>query len=390
VTDDAAKPLAVSSPLALAFAGFLSLAVAMGIGRFVYTPILPDMVASAGLSTSEAGLIASSNFAGYLLGAVLATLRLPGTRAAWAVGALAASAATTLAMAFAQTLAAFLVIRFAGGLASAFVLVFASALVLEGLRAAGRTGLGALHFAGVGMGIATSALVVGAVSRSGGTWQQEWLAAGLVAIAATIIVAILAPRAPDEPASGGQQSGRVGAMPVVIAYALFGFGYVITATFLVAIVREQAALAPLEAWVWALVGLSAAPSVALWNRIASAIGVVRAFALACVLEAVGVTASVLWLSAAGAGLAAILLGATFVAITSLGLQVARDHTETDPRRMVAVMTVAFSIGQIIGPVYAGALHDRFGSFVPSTLSAAAALILAGFLPLRLTVPAKRA
>src|SRR5215218_1773498 len=162
----------------------------MGIGRFVYTPILPDMVASAGLSTSEAGLIASWNFAGYLLGAILATLRLPGTRAVWAVGALAASAATTLAMAFAETLAAFLVIRFAGGMASAFVLVFASALVLEGLRTAGRTGLGALHFAGVGMGIATSALVVGAVSRSGGTWRQEWLAAGLVAIGATIIVAV--------------------------------------------------------------------------------------------------------------------------------------------------------------------------------------------------------
>jgi len=240
------------------------------------------------------------------------------------------------------------------------------------------------------MGIATSALVVGVVSRSGGTWQQEWLAAGLVAIAATIIVAVLAPRAADTAASGGQQFGRVGATPVVFAYGLFGFGYVITATFLIAIVREQAALAPLEPWVWALVGLSAAPSVALWDRIAASIGVVRAFALACALEAVGVTASVLWLSAAGAGLAAMLLGATFVGITSLGLQVARDHTKADPRRMVAVMTVGFSTGQIIGPVYAGALHDRFGSFVPSTLSAAASLILAGLLPLRLTVPAKRA
>jgi MFS family permease len=390
VTEEAAPPRALSAPLTLAFAGFLSLAVAMGIGRFVYTPILPDMVASAGLSTSEAGLIASANFAGYLLGAVLATLPLPGTRAAWALGALAASAATTLAMAFAGTLPAFLAIRFAGGMASAFVLVFASALVLEGLRATGRTGLGALHFAGVGMGIATSALVVAGVSRAGGSWQQEWLAAGLVAIAATIIVAVLAPRAVEAPGRAGQQSGRVGAMPVVIAYGLFGFGYVITATFLVAIVREQAALAPFEPWVWALVGLSAVPSVAVWNLVASSIGVGRAFALACILEAVGVSASVLWLTAAGAGLAAILLGATFVGITSLGLQVARDHTEADPRRMVAVMTVAFSIGQIIGPLYAGALHDLFGSFVPSTLSAAAALILAGLLPLRLTVLAKRA
>jgi predicted MFS family arabinose efflux permease len=383
-------PTARARPVALAFAGFLSLAVAMGIGRFVYTPILPDMAEALGLSKSHAGLIASSNFAGYLTGASIAALPLRGRRAAWTLGALLASAVTTLAMGLVDTLSGFLAVRFAGGVASAFVLVFASAMVLEGVRAARRPGLAALHFAGVGIGIATSALVVAIVASSGGGWRAEWLATGAVALGASIAVAALLPRTSESAAAGGTATAERSALPIVLAYGLFGFGYVITATFLVAIMREEPGLAPYEPWVWMLVGLSAAPSVLVWDRIASRIGAARAFALACLAEAAGVAASAVFVSAAGAALAAILLGATFVAITALGLRVARDHGPSDPRRMVAVMTVAFSVGQIIGPLYAGALHDRLGSFAPASLTAAAALVLAAFLPLRLTRPAKRA
>ena len=127
------------SPVALATGGLVALAAALGIGRFVYTPILPVMAEALHLSKSQAGLIASANLLGYLIGALLAaTPRLPGSRRFWLLGSLGVSAVTTGTMGLASSMPAFLALRFTGGAASAFVLVLASALVLDRLASAGR------------------------------------------------------------------------------------------------------------------------------------------------------------------------------------------------------------------------------------------------------------
>ncbi len=170
----------IQRPVLLALGGLIALAVSVGVGRFVYTPILPFMLADLGFSKGQAGLIASANYAGYLAGALLAMAPgLPGSRRAWLLGGLAASAVSTTAVGLASSLSAFLALRFAGGLASAFVLVFASTLVLERLRSAGRGGLSALHFAGVGAGIALSAVLVSGLAGAGLGWRWQWSASGL-------------------------------------------------------------------------------------------------------------------------------------------------------------------------------------------------------------------
>ena len=175
-------------------------------------------------------------------------------------------------------------------------------------------------------------------------------------------------------------------LALVVAYGLFGFGYVITATFIVAIVRGSEAIRPLEPLIWLVVGLTAAPSVALWTWVGTRIGVIRTFAAACLAEAVGVAASVLWIATPGVLLAAALLGGTFMGITALGLVGARQLSQGDPRRVLAFMTAAFGLGQIIGPVFAGVLHDKTGSFAPSSLTAVAALIIAAVLAITVTTP----
>ena len=369
-------------PLALALGGLVALAAAMGIGRFVYTPILPVMTDALGMTQATAGFIASANFLGYLMGAFAAATRwMRGSRRKWFMGGLAASAISTGAMAFVDSDWAFFVLRFAGGVASAFVLVFSSALVIDRLHAAGRSGLAAVHFGGVGTGIAVSALLVSSLAALGYGWRAHWFASGAVSLVALAVAMLLIPDRPEPRARPGPEAGRAkrGLPALVVAYGLFGFGYVITATFLVAIVRGSDAIRPLEPLIWLVVGIAAAPSVGLWTWVARRVDIARAFSLACIMEAAGIAASVLWISTPGVLLAAALLGGTFVGITALGLVGARQLSRGDPRHTLAMMTAAFGLGQTIGPAFAGVLSDATGSLLAPSLVAAGALVVSALL-----------
>jgi predicted MFS family arabinose efflux permease len=364
-------------PKSLALGGLIALAVAMGIGRFIYTPILPFMLAALPLTEKEAGFIASANFAGYLLGALLASARaLPGSRRFWLLTGLAASAVSTIAVGASTALGTIVLLRFVGGVASAFVLVFASTLVLERLAAMQRGGLSALHFAGVGAGIAFSSVLVSGLAGAGYDWRWLWVVPGVAAIGATLLVAYLVPDQSEPPAAPKAGARNKGLVPVVAAYGLFGFGYVITATFLVAMVRAAPEVRHLEPMIWILVGLAAVPSVSFWTWTGVRLGLRPAFAIACAVEALGVAASVLWLTPIGAIVAATLLGGTFMGLTALGLVVGRIQAGGDPRQIFAVMTAAFGLGQIVGPAVAGLLYDATGSFLSSSLLAVAALAVA--------------
>ncbi len=361
------------------------MAVAIGIGRFVYTPILPPMMLTLGLSKSAAGLIASANFAGYLIGALAATrASLPGSPRRWLLGFLILSAVTTAAMALTQALAGFMILRFLGGIASALVLILASSQVLDYLAACHRPQLSALHFAGVGIGIAISAALVAAQNAAGTGWAAMWTVSGAVSLLGALTVAMLLPNHAAFPtaatAPGSRPDPRLRRM--TLAYGLFGFGYVITATFLVAIVRATPVVRALEPVIWVLVDLAAAPSVMVWTFVGRRIGIPAAFATAALTEAAGVLASVLSPGTVGICLAAVLVGGTFMGLTALGLLRGRALAHGNPRPVMAALTGAFGVGQIIGPASAGILSDAFGGFAIPSLTAAAALILAAGLARR--------
>ena len=376
------RPRHNPAPVKLAAGGLLALVVAMGIGRFVYTPILPMMVAELGLSTSQAGMIASANFAGYLIGAIIAaTTWLKGSRRIWMLGALISSAITTLLMAWADSYLQFIVLRFAAGLFSAWVLVFASALIIDHLVNAGRGELSAVHFAGVGAGIVIASILTAYSQVSGGNWSSAWLYNGLFALLITAAVASLVTETEGESNTAKYSSNSV-RRPIkwlLTAYGLFGFGYVITATFIIQMIRSSNYSLAVETWIWILVGLAAMPSVWFWNNAAKRLGNSNAFAVACFIEAIGVAASVLTVNLAGMILAALFLGGTFMGITALGLVEARIRSAGDPRHALAMMTAAFGLGQIIGPAVAGYLHDSSGSFLIPTLMASTALVAAAML-----------
>lgn len=366
------------TPLSLAFGGLLAMAAGIGIGRFVYTPILPPMVEALALSQSQAGLIASANFVGYFAGALLAALRLPGSRRPWLLGALALNVLCLAAMGLTASLTLFLLLRLVAGIVSAFILIFASALVLDRLAITGRSALSAVHFAGVGSGIAASAALVATLSD----WRIMWFASAALALAASLAVWTMVP-ADDPAATATRTHGQtnLGARFLVIAaaYGLFGFGYIITATFIVAMVRGSKEIAALEPYIWVMFGLAAVPSVALWTHLGQRWGILTAYAVAAIIEAIGVAASALWVTSASVILSSILVGGTFMGLTALGLIAARREGSGDPRGRIALVTASFSAGQILGPVFAGHVYDLTGSFAGPFWSAAAALAAAAAL-----------
>jgi MFS family permease len=361
----------------VAVAGTFTMAAALGVDRFVYTPLLPMMQEALRFSAGQAGMIASANFAGYLVGALLASVvPMPGGRRAWLVGALAASAGATLAMSSAisswSIVPLFVAIRFIGGAAGAFAVVIATAMTVESSTSSGRSSLMALHFAGVGIGIVGSAMLVSLLSRHGADWREGWLVSGMLSmscVAAVVYMTSTQAAVPRTSLATSPDKVHGSFWRLVAANGLSAFGYVTTATFLVAMVRKMPDVSHLEGWIWIVFGLATGPSILFWNTVARLTSLPAALGLAYLTEAAGVASSLAQSSALGMIAAAVCVGATFMANTSLGMVAARMLWQGDVRRPVALMTASFGAGQIVGPLLSGYLWERTGNFVLASLLA---------------------
>lgn len=366
----------------------IAMAAAMGFGRFSYTPILPGMMSGVPLSASDAGFIASANFVGYLAGAVLAAYGwASGRERAVALAALAANALLLAAMGLTTSVPVFAAIRFLAGIASAFAMIFTSSIVLSHGAAAGNDHVQSAHFGGPGAGIALSSvmvLLINLLYPGAGAWRADWFGGAIFSVLSLAAVWWLLPAAPAR----GQQSGAEPAIRwnrpmalVTLSYGIFGFGYVITATFLVAIARMDAAGPMVEFLCWFIAGLTSAVALFAWKPFVRPLGLGGVYVTALVVEAAGVLATVMLPHSLAPLIGGGLFGATFLAITAFGLQIGRKLSPESPRRIFAMMTAAFGLGQIVGPLVAGWVAQGTGSFTLPTYMAAAALVFCALLVL---------
>jgi MFS family permease len=375
-----ASPLSVqSSGAAVAACGLVALAIAMGIGRFAFTPLLPLMQAESGLSLQAGGWLASANYAGYLAGA-LAAARLAVQPVPAIVTGLLAIAATTIAMGVTDTLAVWLLLRTAAGVASAFVLVHVSAWSLHKLAAAGRPSLGGLVFSGVGVGIAGAGAICAVLAAWSGIGATHlWLVLGAVS---AVALAAIAPQFRSHgppvqaapPADGDGASAAPGHWPLVICYGAFGFGYIIPATFLPVMARQALPDPAVFGWAWPLFGAAAAASTLLAAPLARAAGARTLWALSHAVMAAGCALAALVPSFGAVLAAALAVGGTFMVITMFGIQEARRVAGAQARRLIGAMTAAFALGQIAGPLLVRGPAGGSESFTIPLLAAAAVLV----------------
>lgn len=392
-------------PLAVALAGMAALAVAMGIGRFAFTPLLPMML-NDGVVTLEGGSwLATANYLGYLIGA-LACMALPWVapraRQVWHAARLArwglgATVLLTLGMALPlpDTWPA---LRFAAGVASALVFLNVSVWCMVRLVALGQPALGGLIFCGPGLGIVLTGLSASAMVA----WQWPaaagWavfglLGAGLVAAIWSVLQGVAQPTVAatgaatvtaQPPGSTMPGHGPLARAGLTVAYGLAGLGYIVTATFLPVIAR--AALPTGSPWpdlFWPLFGAGVALGAALSTRTPAAWDRRKLLMVAYVVQAGAIALSLVWPGPLGFALGSLLLGLPFTAITFYALQEARRVWPSAGDSFPGLLTAAYGMGQILGPpMVAWMLHHtttQDQGFVYGLAAAAAALVVGAVL-----------
>lgn len=365
-----------TGPGRTALIGLLGLASAMGIGRFAFTPLLPLMQAAGQLTLPQASALAGANYLGYLAGALACAVWTPAPLRAARVG-LAAVALLTLAMALTDRVPLWLVLRFGAGVASAYVLVAVSAWAVPALAAAGQGHRTGLVFAGVGAGIALAGLGGLGAGIAGWAPAPTWALLGAVAAVAAAWVHLALPQAGGGTARVAVARSALGpdGWRLVGCYGAFGFGYIIPATFLPALARQQIADPALFGWVWPAFGAAAALSTLLAARLAGRLAPRRLWALGQAVMALGLLLAARWPTLAGLLGCAVCVGGTFMVMTMAAMQEARRSAGEAAPRLMAAMTAAFAAGQLAGPFSVG----LFGSDPARALAlaqAAAALLLA--------------
>ncbi|MCX4406822.1 YbfB/YjiJ family MFS transporter [Streptomyces sp. NPDC059441] len=377
----------------------------MGVGRFVYTPILPLMHAGAGLSAGAGANLATANYIGYLVGAIAGILAPALVRSrALLRASLVVLTGTLAAMPATHDTAVWFALRLLAGVTSALIFVIAVSSLLSHLRGH-PAHLPGWAFGGVGAGIALSGLLV-LVLRPVADWRAAWWASAALAAVLAVAAWNLRPEAPraTTPAttattattvttatadSGHGSHTGAGARirthrwftALFASYTLEGIGYIIAGTFLVAAI-EQSSPGPLGGGAWVLVGLAAVPSSALWARLGRRWSRPDLLLAALVVQAVGIALPALIGGAPAALLSAALFGATFIGVSTLALATGA-HLEFP--RSVALLTAGYSVGQILGPlVVAPLLHHGYqqalilAAAVVLVAAAAAAVLRVGF------------
>ena len=340
-------------PWRVTLQGAAALAAAMGVGRFVYTPILPLMHAQAGLTVQLGSSLATANYVGYLIGALVG-IAVP--RAVRSQSVLRASLvviiATLALMPTTHSAAVWITLRLLAGIASALVFVVAVSAVLTTLRAHGQH-LTGWAFGGVGAGIALSGALVLALQGTD-TWRQAWWLAAVLSLVLAIPAWMLrtsdvnttntntASTSPESP--HGRPSPHF--IALFTAYSLEGIGYIIAGTFLVAAI-DQSAPRWAGTGAWVLAGLAALPSSALWAWLSRVWSRPTLLGAALVIQAVGIALPALVGGIGPALVSAAAFGATFVGISTLTLATGA-HLGTP--RAVAILTTGYSVGQIAGPL----------------------------------------
>lgn len=363
--------------------GIFALVIAMGIGRFSYTVILPYMQEAFEFSRATAGYLATSNYLGYLVGAwVAGRLPIGNKRILFLQITLVISILTTAFMGFTNVIIIWYLLRFISGVVSAFIFVVITSLILDQLASSSHMHLSGLFYSGVGIGIALSAVIVSPI-QAVFHWNGTWIVLALFSIVLfVLIVLFIKPITPSkqlvESQIISQKTPPQSWMKwLIIAYSIEGLGYIVTGTFIVSIAQESTSFHGDAAFVWFVVGVAAIPSCIVWSKLAQRYGYVKILFISMLLQAIGIVLPALATNSMTLYASAFIFGATFMGITTVCTTLARKLAPVNSHQMIGYLTAGYALGQMIGPSIAGTLASYTNSYQYALVGASLVVMLGG-------------
>ena len=383
-------PDSIARPSFTPVRGALGLSVAMGMGRFFYTPALPLMVAALHWGSAPGAWIATLNYVGYFIGTlVIAQGWVEPNRFVYRLS-LIVSTLGLAAVALTPNLIWQGGIRTIAGIASGLIFVCVTQRIPANSR---KPRDGGISYGGVGFGI----LVSGAIVLAAGSfadWRQLWLICAAVSAIFSIIAWTwpIPTRVSQNTTAGAADpiktdtdhspteettpfaANRRRAMAILsTGYFFQGGGYIIIGTYLVVLAGPVFG-ATAAASTWLIAGIATAASPLTWSAVAARIGTVKALTVCYCLQVFGALLAVFGSSPIVLIIAAALFGFTFIGVVMMTIGVG---TQMGVANASAKLTSWYSIGQIVGPaIVAAALSEHIAAaFIASAIALAIAMAL---------------
>ena len=367
---------------AILLARILSIIVSIGIARFAFTSLLPFMLDDF-LTLTRAGVLASFNFSGYLLGAIfIIFIKDINTKVKYFRLGMVLSILTTLVLATTHNETLWLLSRFVAGFGSALLFLIGSALVMVKLNVENKTKAMGIHFTGIGFAIVVSELISQYVLKTA-TWSEAWLALSLFAFVVSFYVLYILSFDKEQRNNAPKHKLLKSIFTpyvvlLILAYFTEGVGFVVQGTFLPDIINSIEGLKGYGNIGWLIVGVAGIPSSIIWMRLAHKHGSVNIIIFAMALQIVGLLLPTLTNNIYLNLFSGALYGSTFIGLVALFMNHAGQLSRENPVVLMGSMTAAYGIGQVTAPLYSVALIEKFGNY-NSTLYLTAFIVFIGIL-----------
>lgn len=372
-----------NSNVSIILAGIISIIIGVGVARFSFTSLLPLMLTDF-LTIKFAGVLASSNYIGYLSGSIFAIfIKDIYTKVKFFRIGLILSILSTIVLSITTNEILWIISRIVAGFGTAMILVVCSSLVMVKLNMKNKTKAMGFYFSGVGFSIVVTDIIIKSINMNENLWQHSWL---LLSIFATICISypwyILSIEKKVHTQVIKYKIDKDIFTPhvilIILAYFCAGIGFSVQATFLPDIINSLDGLKGYGSLTWLFVGLTGIPSSIIWMRLAHNYGSINMIILALFIQAISILIPAMTNNILLNLLSGVLFGGTFIGLVALFMNLGGKLSEKNPVVLMGVITSAYGIGMILSPIYCIVLFEKFDSYQYS-LYLTAFIVLVGAL-----------